>query len=223
MALAGTVLKRLPLSTAMLYLLVGLAVSPLGLAWCAPEPRAARAAAGAHGRGRGAGLAVHRRPEAQRRPARPALAPAGAAGHDFDGADRGADRRWSAWLFLGLPLGACVLLGAILAPTDPVLASDVQLHEPGDRDRLRFALTGEGGPERRHGLSRSSCWDWACWACTSWATSAGAGWRSTCCGRSAAGLAHRAGCWASPSAGWCCTCAASTRRRWASTTSWRWG
>ena len=28
---------------------------------------------------------------------------------------------------LGLPLGAAVLLGGILAPTDPVLASDVTL------------------------------------------------------------------------------------------------
>jgi NhaP-type Na+/H+ or K+/H+ antiporter len=42
-------------------------------------------------------------------------------------------------------LGAAVLLGAILAPTDPVLASDVQVADPGDRDRLRFGLTGEGG------------------------------------------------------------------------------
>ena len=50
-----------------------------------------------------------------------------------------------AWWFLALPLGACVLLGAILAPTDPVLASEVQVQEPGDRDRLRFALTEEGG------------------------------------------------------------------------------
>lgn len=48
------------------------------------------------------------------------------------------------WL-LDLPLGAAVLLGAILAPTDPVLASDVQVSDPGDRDRLRFGLTGEGG------------------------------------------------------------------------------
>ncbi len=48
------------------------------------------------------------------------------------------------WL-LKLPLGAAVLLGAILAPTDPVLASDVQVANPGDRDRLRFGLTGEGG------------------------------------------------------------------------------
>ena len=50
-----------------------------------------------------------------------------------------------AWALFDLPLGAAILLGAILAPTDPVLASDVQLEEPGDRDRLRFALTGEGG------------------------------------------------------------------------------
>ena len=48
------------------------------------------------------------------------------------------------WL-LNLPLGAAVLLGAILAPTDPVLASDVQMADPSDRDRLRFGLTGEGG------------------------------------------------------------------------------
>ena len=48
-----------------------------------------------------------------------------------------------AWL--GLSLGAAILLGGILAPTDPVLASDVQVAEPGDRDRLRFSLTGEAG------------------------------------------------------------------------------
>ena len=46
---------------------------------------------------------------------------------------------------LGLPWGAAILLGAILAPTDPVLASDVQMTDPTDKDRLRFALTGEAG------------------------------------------------------------------------------
>jgi NhaP-type Na+/H+ or K+/H+ antiporter len=46
---------------------------------------------------------------------------------------------------LGLPLGAGVLLGAILAPTDPVLATDVQSRHPGDRDQLRFTLTSEAG------------------------------------------------------------------------------
>jgi NhaP-type Na+/H+ or K+/H+ antiporter len=48
-------------------------------------------------------------------------------------------------LLLNLPIGAAILLGAVLAPTDPVLASDVQLEHPGDRDRLRFGLTGEAG------------------------------------------------------------------------------
>jgi NhaP-type Na+/H+ or K+/H+ antiporter len=44
-----------------------------------------------------------------------------------------------------LPLGAAILLGAILAPTDPVLASDVQLKKLDDRDSVRFGLTAEGG------------------------------------------------------------------------------
>lgn len=48
-------------------------------------------------------------------------------------------------LVLGLPLGAAVLLGAILAPTDPVLASDVQLQDPTDQDVLRYGLSGEAG------------------------------------------------------------------------------
>jgi sodium/hydrogen antiporter len=51
----------------------------------------------------------------------------------------------SAWWLFGLPLGAAVLLGAVLAPTDPVLASDVQVDDPSDRDRVRFSLTGEAG------------------------------------------------------------------------------
>jgi NhaP-type Na+/H+ or K+/H+ antiporter len=46
---------------------------------------------------------------------------------------------------LDLPLGAAVLLGAVLAPTDPVLASDVQVRGVTDRDRLRSGLSGEAG------------------------------------------------------------------------------
>ena len=46
---------------------------------------------------------------------------------------------------LTLPLGAGVLLGAILAPTDPVLATDVQVRHAGDYDTLRFTLTSEAG------------------------------------------------------------------------------
>jgi NhaP-type Na+/H+ or K+/H+ antiporter len=48
------------------------------------------------------------------------------------------------WLF-GYPPGLALALGAALAPTDPVLASEVQLRSPQDRDALRFGLTGEGG------------------------------------------------------------------------------
>ena len=51
---------------------------------------------------------------------------------------------FSYYLF-DLPLGACILLGAILAPTDPVLATDVQIRHPGDNDQLRFTLTCEAG------------------------------------------------------------------------------
>lgn len=47
--------------------------------------------------------------------------------------------------FLGLDWGNSILLGAILAPTDPVLASEVQLTNIDDRDGLRFGLTSEGG------------------------------------------------------------------------------
>jgi hypothetical protein len=46
-------------------------------------------------------------------------------------------------VLLGLPLGAAVVLGAVLAPTDPVLASEVQVANPRDQDRVRFSLTGE--------------------------------------------------------------------------------
>jgi NhaP-type Na+/H+ or K+/H+ antiporter len=46
---------------------------------------------------------------------------------------------------LGLPWGAAVILGALLAPTDPVLAAEVQVKNSTDSDRLRFVLTGEAG------------------------------------------------------------------------------
>ncbi len=48
---------------------------------------------------------------------------------------------------MGLSLGAAILLGAILAPTDPVLAGDVGVGPPGDEDESdpHFALTAEAG------------------------------------------------------------------------------
>jgi NhaP-type Na+/H+ or K+/H+ antiporter len=53
------------------------------------------------------------------------------------------------WWAVGLAPAAALLLGAVLAPTDPVLASDVQVGPPGGRpdeeDDLRFSLTSEAG------------------------------------------------------------------------------
>jgi NhaP-type Na+/H+ or K+/H+ antiporter len=47
----------------------------------------------------------------------------------------------------GLALPSAVLLAAALAPTDPVLAGDVQVGDPGEgrEDNVRFSLTGEAG------------------------------------------------------------------------------
>ncbi len=45
----------------------------------------------------------------------------------------------------GLSLGAAILLGAVFAPTDPVLASEVQVKHEDDQDKLRYSLTGEAG------------------------------------------------------------------------------
>ncbi|MDQ3447062.1 MAG: cation:proton antiporter, partial [Pseudomonadota bacterium] len=144
MALSGTLLKRLPLSTSMLYLLAGFALGPAGLALLSPAP-----------------LADHHILEMITEAA--VLISLFAAGLKL--ALPLSDRRWRSALRLAtlsmlvtislmaaigvvlfdLPLGAAILLAAILAPTDPVLASDVQLAEPNDRDSVRFSLTGEGG------------------------------------------------------------------------------
>lgn len=49
--------------------------------------------------------------------------------------------------FLGFDLASAVLLGAVLAPTDPVLASDVQVGPPnaGVKSETKFSLTAEAG------------------------------------------------------------------------------
>jgi sodium/hydrogen antiporter len=51
------------------------------------------------------------------------------------------------WWALGLAPAAALLLGAVIAPTDPVLASDVQTSPPGEPDdsEARLALTTEAG------------------------------------------------------------------------------
>ncbi|HEU5295467.1 MAG TPA: cation:proton antiporter [Burkholderiaceae bacterium] len=144
MVLAGTLLGRLPLSSAMVYLGLGWMLGPDVMNVLRPDPLL-------H-----AGVLEH-------------IAEIGLLISLFAvGMQLGVplrDGRWrlpvrlafvsmalmvalvaavGVWL-LHLPLGAAILLGAILSPTDPVLASGVQ-SEPGARaDRLGFSLAGEGG------------------------------------------------------------------------------
>ena len=52
-----------------------------------------------------------------------------------------AAARWG----LGLTAGPALLLASALAPTDPVLANELRVEEAGDDEPLRFALSSEGG------------------------------------------------------------------------------
>jgi NhaP-type Na+/H+ or K+/H+ antiporter len=54
---------------------------------------------------------------------------------------------WLGWTGLGFSLAMALLFGASMAPTDPVLAADVQVGPPrsGDEDEVRFGLTSEAG------------------------------------------------------------------------------
>ena len=144
MALAGSWVKRIPLSSSVIYLVVGAVVGPLGVGLLIVDPVAHAPAVEVVSEiavivslfTAGLKLRLPLRDRAWRLPVRLAslsmmitvglVAVVGVVA-------------------LGLPLGAAVLLGAILAPTDPVLASDVQLSHALDRDRVRFTLTGEAG------------------------------------------------------------------------------
>ncbi len=54
---------------------------------------------------------------------------------------------WLGWWALGLAPASALLLGAAMAPTDPVLARSVQVGPPGENKRhdVRFSLTVEAG------------------------------------------------------------------------------
>ena len=144
MGLTGSLWKRLPLSPAILYLVIGYALGPSGAALILLDPYR-----DAHWLTRVAEIAL--------------LISLFAVGLRLRVATH--DRIWrlpvrlgvigmlativllacASFFLVGLSLGGAVLLAAILAPTDPVLAADVQVQDVGDRDRLRFSLSGEGG------------------------------------------------------------------------------
>ena len=89
----------------------------------------------------------------------------------------------------GAPWGLGLIVGAILAPTDPVLASDVQVEHPFDTHRVRFSLTAEAslndgtafpflmlglGLLGLHDLGEPYWWRWIA-VDVAWASAAGLG------------------------------------------------
>ena len=144
MALSGSILKRLPLTTSILYLLIGLALGSFGLGFISLDliedaaliERITEVAVIVSLFTAGLKLRIDWSDTRWLVPLRLAvismaitiglIAVAGVVG-------------------LGLSLGAAILLGAILAPTDPVLASEVAVDSPTDEDQLRLGLTGEAG------------------------------------------------------------------------------
>jgi NhaP-type Na+/H+ or K+/H+ antiporter len=144
MAMMWTLVERLPLSPGLLYLAIGYALGPAGWDVIALDP-------------------IRYSVELERLAEIALLISLFAVGLKL-GVPL-TDKRWLtplrlafpsmaltvlflaplAMILCGLPVGAAVLLAAILAPTDPVLASDVQVEDSSDRDRLRFSLTAEGG------------------------------------------------------------------------------
>ena len=144
MALGGSLVKRLPLTPSMLYLALGVALGPYGAGFIRIDPivdaslveRVSEIAVIISLFTAGLKLRSPLTDARWRLPIRLA---------SLSMIVTVALITLTGVTLLGLPLGAAILLGAVLAPTDPVLASDVQVSEPNDRDRLRFSLTGEAG------------------------------------------------------------------------------
>jgi len=144
MMLSGSMLKRLPVSTAMFYLAAGYGLGPGGWDMLSPDPikhaaileRITEGALLISLFASGLKLGVPLSDKHWYLPLRLAL-----VSMAITVALISAIGIWG----LGLSPGIAILLGAILAPTDPVLASEVQVEQASDRDHLRFGLTGEGG------------------------------------------------------------------------------
>jgi sodium/hydrogen antiporter len=138
------VVARMPASPALVYLVIGMAIGPWGLGWLRPDPDA-------HG------VLIERATEIA------VLVSLFATGSVVGTTLRGEHWRvpvrlatgamvvtimlvaaFAYWV-LDLSFGAALVLAGALAPTDPVLAGDVQVADARDRDRLRFGLTGEAG------------------------------------------------------------------------------
>jgi NhaP-type Na+/H+ or K+/H+ antiporter len=144
MALSSAYLRNLPISTSAIYLALGVAIGPLGFGW----------------------LRIHLGEEVWwferltevavivalfvgglklRLPLRD---PAWVAARRLGGPIMLATIigvALCAMILLGLDPATSLLLGAVLAPTDPVLAGTVKVSSAADHDRMRYGLSGEAG------------------------------------------------------------------------------
>lgn len=144
MAMVSGLLQRLPVASSLVYLVIGLGVGPLGLGWLDLDLRRhalwveritelAVAASLFFG-----GLKLRL----------PLAHPCWRAGYRLATLAMLlsiAGAATAAHLLLGLSWASSLLLGAIVAPTDPVLAGMVTVHAASDRDPVRYALSGEAG------------------------------------------------------------------------------
>lgn len=144
MALSSAMLRRLPISASLIYLACGIAIGPIGLQWVQIDlvdqsrwfERLAEVAVIVSLFVGGLKLRLPVRDQAWRAAfvlAGPVMLVTIAGVALFSN------------LVLGLPLPLSLLLGAILAPTDPVLAGSVKVSNAADEDRLRYGLSGEAG------------------------------------------------------------------------------
>ena len=144
MALSSAYLRNLPISTSAIYLALGVAIGPLGFGWLRIDldqevrwvERLTEVAVIVALFVGGLKLRLPLRDPAwtaARRLGGPIMLATiiGVAG--------------CAMLLLGLDPATSLLLGAVLAPTDPVLAGTVKVNSAGDHDRMRYGLSGEAG------------------------------------------------------------------------------
>lgn len=144
LALSSAYLRRLPVSTALIYLGVGAAIGPIGLGWVAIDLRQS-ASWMEHLTEVAVILSLFVGGLRLRLPLRhPAWrAPLRLAGPVMLASIAGV--ALLAHYAIGLEPAMALLLGAVLAPTDPVLASAVAVNRAADHDRMRYGLSGEAG------------------------------------------------------------------------------
>lgn len=144
MALSSALFRRLPVTTSLVYLLCGIAIGPIG--WNLISIDLLRDAHWAERLTEVAvivslfvsGLKIRVTPE------KPEWRSAFLLAGPVMIVSIGAVALFGHYA-LGLAPGVALLLGSILAPTDPVLASSLSVSNAGDRDRLRYGLSVEAG------------------------------------------------------------------------------